>query len=92
MTDFIERLMKHATNGEVLLFKRPIEQKFSLLFANMDGPNEEEVVDFEFISNPQVIDTGFPLKAMDQRTQFKNFVIQFAGHSEQRQVHLRIRP
>lgn len=58
MTDFIERLMKHATNGEVLLFKRPIEQKFSLLFANMDGPNEEEVVDFEFISNPQVIDTG----------------------------------
>ena len=50
--------MKHATNGEVLLFKRPIEQKFSLLFANMDGPNEEEVVDFEFISNPQVIDKG----------------------------------
>ena len=46
--------MKHATNGEVLLFKRPIEQKFSVLFSNMDGPNEEEVVDFEFISNPQV--------------------------------------
>ena len=54
MTDFMERLMKHATNGEVLLFKRPIEQKFSILFSNMDGPSEEDVVDFEFISNPQV--------------------------------------
>ena len=68
MTDFIERLMKHATNGEVLLFKRPIEQKFSLLFANMDGPNEEEVVDFEFISNPQVRREE---SLLDQRTQFK---------------------
>ena len=54
VTDFMERLMKHATNGEVLLFKRPIEQKFSILFSNMDGPSEEDVVDFEFISNPQV--------------------------------------
>ena len=54
--------MKHASNGEVLLFKRPIEQKFSVLlnvstdlFANL---NEDEVVDFEFISNPQAIQTS----------------------------------
>jgi hypothetical protein len=33
VTDFIERLMKNASNGEVLLFKRPIEQKFSTLLT-----------------------------------------------------------
>ena len=55
--------MKHATNGEVLLFKRPIEQKFSKLLTGassevFSGLNEDEVVDFEFISNPQAIQTS----------------------------------
>jgi len=63
VTDFIERLMKHATNGEVLLFKRPIETKFSKLLTGgvtdiFSGLNEDEVVDFEFISNPQAIQTS----------------------------------
>lgn len=79
--------MKHATNGEVLLFKRPIEQKFSVLFSNMDGPNEEEVVDFEFISNPQVLNR----EAFSKVASFE-ILIKISGHSEQRQVHLRIRP
>jgi hypothetical protein len=53
--------MKHASNGEVLLFKRPIEQKFSVLLNVSDlfaGLNEDEVVDFEFISNAQAIQTS----------------------------------
>jgi hypothetical protein len=55
--------MKHATNGEVLLFKRPIETKFSKLLTGgvtdiFSGLNEDEVVDFEFISNPQAIQTS----------------------------------
>ena len=57
--------MKHATNGEVLLFKRPIETKFSKLLTPgngvtdiFSGLNEDEVVDFEFISNPQAIQTS----------------------------------
>ena len=66
--------MKHATNSEVLLFKRLIEQKLATLLSvsasnstphssnNSDlfsGLNEEEnVVDFEFISNPQAIQTS----------------------------------
>ena len=69
MTDFIERLMKHATNSEVLLFKRLIENKLATLLTssnsalssdlfNGSGLSEEEVVDFEFISNPQAIQTS----------------------------------
>lgn len=52
--------MKHATNGEVLLFKRPIEQKFSGLGSCGDifTLTEDEVIDFEFISNPQAIQTS----------------------------------
>lgn len=52
--------MKHATNGEVLLFKRPIEQKFSGLGSCGDifTLTENEVIDFEFISNPQAIQTS----------------------------------
>ena len=51
--------MKHASNGEVLLFKRPIEQKFSVLLSDLFASlNEDEVVDFEFISNAQAIQTG----------------------------------
>lgn len=82
VTDFIERLMKHATNSEVLLFKRLIEQKLATLLSVsaggtssngsgggggnngssdlFSGLNEEDgnVVDFEFISNPQAIQTS----------------------------------
>ena len=69
VTDFIERLMKHATNSEVLLFKRLIEQKLTTVLTssnsalssdlfNGSGLSEEEVVDFEFISNPQAIQTS----------------------------------
>merc|ERR1712223_1167440 len=72
--------MKHATNGEVLLFKRLIEQKLATLLSVsaggtssngsgggnngssdlFSGLNEEDgnVVDFEFISNPQAIQTS----------------------------------
>ena len=59
--------MKHATNSEVLLFKRLIEQKLATLLNSSNSTlsndlfsslNEEEVVDFEFISNPQAIQTS----------------------------------
>jgi hypothetical protein len=55
--------MKHASNGEVLLFKRPIEAKFSALLTGgvseiFAGLNEDEVVDFEFISNHQAIQSS----------------------------------
>lgn len=55
--------MKHATNGEVMLFKRPIEAKLSMLLTNgvtdlFTGLHEDEVVDFEFISNPQAIQSS----------------------------------
>ncbi len=48
----------------MLLFKRPIEQKFSVLLTGgsaaeiFSGLNEDEIVDFEFISNAQAIQTS----------------------------------
>jgi hypothetical protein len=37
VTNFIERLMQNASNGEVLLFKKTLEQKFENLFVNTPG-------------------------------------------------------
>ncbi len=64
VTEFIERLLKDScNNGEAFLFERPIKQKFSALLTGQvsdifAGLNEEEIVDFEFISNPQAIQTS----------------------------------
>ena len=58
VTDFIERLMKNASNGEVLLFKRPIEQKFGSLLANSPDVNLEDVCDFKFVFNYQAIQSN----------------------------------
>ena len=58
MTDFIERLMKNASNSEVLSFKRPIEQKFSSLMANSPDVNLDDVCDFKFVGNYAAIQSG----------------------------------
>lgn len=58
MTDFIERLMKNASNGEVLLFKRPIEQKFSSLMSNSPDVNLDDVCDLKFVGNYAAIQTN----------------------------------
>ena len=53
--------MRHSSNSKVLMFKHPLEQKFSVLFNNLNGIDNigslspEDVCDFEFISNFQAI-------------------------------------
>ena len=37
MTSFAERLLQNATNSEVLLFKKPLEQLFAATIANKPG-------------------------------------------------------
>ncbi|TRY73834.1 hypothetical protein TCAL_12803 [Tigriopus californicus] len=57
LNDFIERLVKHASSGEVLLFKRPIEQKFAAILAPLSkyDSNLDHLIDFEFASNPNAV-------------------------------------
>ena len=33
LTDFVERLLKHARNGDLQLMRRPIETKFGMLLT-----------------------------------------------------------
>ena len=33
LTDFVERLLKHARNGDLQLMRRPIEAKFGMLLT-----------------------------------------------------------
>lgn len=47
--------MKNASNGEVLLFKRPIEQKFSSLMSNSPDVNLDDVCDLKFVGNYKAI-------------------------------------
>ena len=33
LTDFVERLLKHARNGDLQLMRRPLESKFGMLLT-----------------------------------------------------------
>ena len=55
MTDFVERLMKHASNGEVLMFKKPLDARLHQLIASNPELNLATVAELEFISNFQAI-------------------------------------
>jgi hypothetical protein len=44
VTNFIERLMQNASNGEVLLFKKTLEQKFENLFVNTPGKKKTSLL------------------------------------------------
>jgi tripartite motif-containing protein 2/3 len=58
VTDFVERLMKHATNFEVLLFKKPLDARLHQLLAYTPELNLGSITDLEFISNFQAIQVG----------------------------------
>jgi tripartite motif-containing protein 2/3 len=51
VTDFVERLMKHASNGEVLMFKKPLDARLHQLIASNPELNLATVAELEFISN-----------------------------------------
>ena len=55
VTDFVERLMKHASNLEVLLFKKPLDARLHQLLAYTPELNLGSITDLEFISNFQAI-------------------------------------
>ena len=55
MTDFVERLMKHASNGEVLLFKQPLDKRLHQLLSYTPELNLASLTELEFISNFQAI-------------------------------------
>ena len=55
MTEFVERLMKHASNGEVLMFKKPLEGRLHQLLAYTPDINLAAITELEFISNFQAI-------------------------------------
>ena len=51
----MERLMKHASNGEVLMFKKPLDARLHQLIASNPELNLATVAELEFISNFQAI-------------------------------------
>ena len=55
VTEFVERLMKHASNGEVLLFKKPLDARLHQLLGYIPGLNLATIGELEFISNFQAI-------------------------------------
>ena len=55
VTDFVERLMKHASNGEVLMFKKPLDARLHQLITSNPELNLATVAELEFISNFQAI-------------------------------------
>ena len=52
LTDFVERLLKHARNGDLQLMRRPLESKFGMLLTYSDSPAAlDGLADFEFVSD-----------------------------------------
>lgn len=58
VTDFVERLMKHASNGEVLMFKKPLDARLHQLLTYTPELNLASLTELEFISNFQAIQVG----------------------------------
>jgi len=58
VTDFVERLMKHASNGEVLMFKKPLDARLHQLLTYTPELNLATLTELEFISNFQAIQVG----------------------------------
>jgi len=58
VTDFVERLMKHASNGEVLMFKKPLDARLHQLLSYTPELNMASLTELEFISNFQAIQVG----------------------------------
>jgi len=58
VTDFVERLMKHASNGEVLMFKKPLDARLHQLLSFTPELNMASLTELEFISNFQAIQVG----------------------------------
>jgi len=58
VTEFVERLMKHASNGEVLLFKKPLDARLHQLLSYTPELNMGSITELEFISNFQAIQVG----------------------------------
>ena len=61
VTEFVERLMKHASNGEVLLFKKPLDARLHQLLGYIPELNLGSSGELEFISNFQAIQVSFEL-------------------------------
>merc|ERR1719210_2893968 len=55
VTEFVERLMKHASNGEVLMFKKPLDARLHQLLTYIPELNLASLTELEFISNFQAI-------------------------------------
>merc|ERR1719508_550983 len=58
VTDFGDRLLKHACPSEILLFKKPIETRLHQLVAYMPPLNVADITELEFIANFQAIQAG----------------------------------
>jgi len=63
VTDFVERLMKHASNGEVLLFKQPLDKRLHQLLSYTPELNLASLTELEFISNFQAIQVHFTFRS-----------------------------
>ena len=47
--------MKHASNGEVLMFKKPLDARLHQLLSAIPELNTQQICDLEFTSNFQAI-------------------------------------
>ena len=50
--------MKHASNGEVLMFKKPLDARLHQLLSAIPELNTQQICDLEFTSNFQAIQVG----------------------------------
>ncbi|KAK6172582.1 brain tumor protein [Patella vulgata] len=57
-SEFVDRLIKHASMTEALLLKNFIEQRFQNMFNYLPDLNKENYFELEFVSNFQAIQTG----------------------------------
>ncbi|ESP00015.1 hypothetical protein LOTGIDRAFT_178023 [Lottia gigantea] len=57
-SEFVDKLIKHASLTEALLLKNFIEQRFQNMFNYLPDLNKENYFELEFVSNFQAIQTG----------------------------------
>ena len=57
-SEFIEKLVRHASTTEVLMFKKTLDSKLQSIMSQTPETNALNAFDIEFVSNYQAIQVG----------------------------------
>ena len=80
VTDFGDRLLKHACPSEILLFKKPIETQLHQLVANMPALNVADITELEFIANFQAIQAPESRISSDTSKPSRRWTVLYGSH------------